>query len=211
MAASLKRMLLAAAATLLLAGPAWAQVSYRWVDDASGEYVYSPTPPDDEDQPYVMMRNGLIVETYEGLERLERPGSEAGGPEVTEAELARREAEKQRKADALLLLQYRTFEDLDSALEAELGNLRYDENHVDGTYESLERSLHSHIGAAADRQRAGLEVTDADIARIEGLRDRMRANRKTREELAQREVNVRAEFEAKRQRLLYLKDQRGSP
>ncbi len=109
MAASLKRMFLAAAATLLLTGPAWAQVSYRWVDDASGEYVYSPTPPDDEDQPYVMMRNGLIVETYEGLERLERPADGSGTPEDRERDRARREAEKQRKADALLLLQYRTF------------------------------------------------------------------------------------------------------
>lgn len=191
---SLVRRSLAACllATIFLATSAWAVDTYRWVDPETGKYDYSPTPPQDPDQPYVLMRDGRIIERYLGSERLERPDSEF--------DAERAAAEAQAKADALLMVQFKQFDDIDEAMEVELDNLRYDYNLLDGTYASLEKSLFEQIQVAANRQRAGLTVANHELDKIESLRGRMSANRVAREELSDRESRIRGEYDVKKDR-----------
>ncbi|MEE4175049.1 MAG: hypothetical protein V2I57_12420 [Xanthomonadales bacterium] len=179
-------------AAVCLAPSAWAVDTYRWVDPETGKYDYSPTPPEDPDQPYVLMRDGRIIERYVGSERLEKPESEF--------DAERAAAEAQAKADALLMVQFKQFDDIDEAMEVELDNLRYDYNLLDGTYASLEKSLFEQIEVAANRQRAGLTVANHELEKIESLRGRMSANRVAREELSVRESRIRDEYDLKRDR-----------
>ncbi len=194
----MKWILLATVAvvTLALAPVSHADTAYRWVD-ADGETQYSPVPPKDPDMPYVMLRDGVVVERYNGGERLERPEQERAEQ--------RRAAEAERKADALLLIQYRDAEAIDLAMEAELDNLRYDVNLLDGTFKSLRQSLFQKISLAADRQRAGLNVAETQTEQINGLQKRMDANRVAREELKERESKIRNEYSAKKERYRVLK------
>ncbi len=188
--------LLALAASLVaggfLASPAWAVDTYRWIDPETGKWEYSPTPPDDPDMAYVLMRDGRIIERYVGSERLERPESEY--------EEERAAAEAKAKADALLMVQYKQFADIDTAMEVELDNLRYDYNLLDGTYDSLEKSLFEQIEVAANRQRAGLRVANHELEQIESIRGRMSANRQARVELSTREASIRDEYDLKKER-----------
>ena len=57
----------------------------------------------------------------------------------------------------------------------------------------------------ADLQRAGLTVTSEEREEIEGLRNRMEANRRAREELRQRERSIRDDYADKKQRYMALK------
>lgn len=184
-------LLVSLAASGFLAPSAWAVENYRWVDD-NGEYQYSPTPPEDPDQPYVFMRDGRIVERYLGSERLERPDSEF--------DRQREAQEAKAKADALLMVQFKQFGDIDAAMEVELDNLRYDYSLLDGTHASLEKSLFEQIEVAADRQRAGLSVADHELQQIESLRSRMAANRQARSALSDREARIRDDYDLKKER-----------
>lgn len=198
MEASMKWILSVVAATtaLALAPAAQADVAYRWVD-ADGEFQYSPIPPKDPEQSYVMLRDGVVVERFEA--------SEQAKAEERAREAANRAAESERKADALLMVQFRNEDAIEEAMEAELDTLRYDFKLLDGTYRSLRQSLFEKIGQAADLQRAGLTVTSEEREEIEGLRNRMEANRRAREELRQRERSIRDDYADKKQRYMALK------
>ena len=192
-------MFLAALAASLLTTAALAADSYRWEDPETGQTMYAPTPPTDPDQPYVVLRDGVVIRTFEGSERFDRPDDEL--------EAQRRAEEAQKKADALLLVQFKSFQAIDAAMEAELDNLRYDYNLLDGTHESLEKSLFEQIGVAADRQRAGLRVPTRQAESIESIRSRMKDNREARDELDVREIRIREEYDAKRERYRHLIEQ----
>ena len=188
--------------SLLCPALAWAEVTYSWVA-ADGETIYSPTPPLDPDQPYAMLENGVIVERFERSERLERPETE---------DLRKLEAERQQRTrDALLMVEFKSLEDIDVAMEEELGTLGYDFNLVDSTYDSLHQSLLDQIGMAADRQRAGLAVQQHDLDRIQSIRDRMTGNREDRQELETREAGIRDEYARKKERYRELLDAQAGP
>ena len=187
----------------LTATDAWGVDTYRWVDPETGKYDYAPTPPEDPDRPYVLMRDGRIIERYLGSERLERPESEF--------DAERAAAEAQAKADALLMVQFKQFADIDEAMEVELDNLRYDYSLLDGTYDSLEKSLFDQIEVAADRQRAGLRVANHELEQIESIRGRMSENRMARIELGEREANIRDEYDLKKERYRELLQARPDP
>ncbi len=182
---------------------AWAVDTYRWVDPETGKFDYAPTPPEDPDQPYVLMRDGRIIERYLGSERLERPDSEFAEERAAEAAKA--------KADALLMVQFKQFGDIDAAMEVELDNLRYDYSLLDGTYASLEKSLFEQIEVAADRQRAGLRVAGHELEQIESIRGRMSENRTARLALGEREANIRDEYDLKKERYRELLQARPEP
>jgi len=201
MDAPLKRILLAAILVAGLVPAALAQVTYRWVD-AEGESFYSPVPPKDPDQPYVQLRDGVVEKSFAGLDRPQIPESEFAAERAAE--------EAQRKADALLLVQFKSIGDIDAAMETELDNLRYDFNLLDGTYRSLRQSLFEQIGLAADRQRAGLAVPDHELEKIEALRARIAGNRNSRVALGEREQSIRSEYDAKKQRFRVLMEQNAS-
>lgn len=203
MSAAFKRTLIAAAFAALLPLAAQATDSYRWIDPESGETIYSPIPPTDPDLPYARLRDGMVIEQYSGSELIMRPESEF--------DAARSAAEAQRKADALLMVQFKSCDAIATAMEAELDNLGYDYNLVDGTYTSLRKSLMEQIGVAADRQRAGLAVAGHERDKFESIRARLAENRESRHELDLREQSIRSEYDAKRARYQYLLQQQDPP
>lgn len=198
-----KRILLAAlVAFFIVPAMAIADITYRWTDEG-GEVHYRPTPPTDPDQPFVMLRDGQVVERYAGLER----------PEIPESEFAeeRRLEEEQRKRDALLLVQFQSLEDIDEAMEAQLAPIQQDYKLIDGTYVSLQKSLFDQIRVAADRQRAGLPVSQYELDQVMSIRARMNENRHSRSLSQAREDRIREEHDEKRERfVIILKEQERS-
>jgi hypothetical protein len=199
MNAAFKRILIAVALAALLPIAALAADSYRWVDPDSGETMYSPTPPKNPDIPYDLLRDGVVIERYQGSEKVETPESEY--------EAAREAEEAKRRADALLLMQYKNCAAIEAAMDEELDGLRYDYTLLDGTYASLKKSMIEQIGVAADRQRAGLAVANHDLDKFESIRGRMAENRVSRDGLALREQRIRDEYGAKRARYQQLLQQ----
>lgn len=197
-----KRILFATlAAMVLCTGVAVADVSYRWTD-SEGEVHYRPTPPTDPDQPYALLRDGQVIQRFAGLER----------PEVPESEFAeqRRLEEEQRKRDALLLVQFRTLEDIDAAMEAQLAPIQQDYKLIDGAYASLQKSLFQQIEVAANRQRAGLPVSQYELEQVTGIRERMNENRDSRSLSMAREDRIRQEHDEKRERFVVILKEKDS-
>lgn len=193
---------MALAACMLGSTAAVAEVTYRWTDN-SGEIHYRPTPPTDPDQPYALLRDGVVAQRFAGLER----------PEVPDSEFAeeRRLEEAQRKADALLLVQFQTLTDVDEAMEAQLAPIRQDYKLIDGSYANLQKSLFEQIHVAANRQRAGLPVSSYELEQVSGIRMRMSDNRESRSMSEAREQRIRQDHEDKKLRLRAIQErQQGS-
>ncbi|MEJ2535242.1 MAG: hypothetical protein P8008_07205, partial [Gammaproteobacteria bacterium] len=113
--------------------------------------------------------------------------------------------------DRLLLLKYRSEADIVEQMEIELDYLKYDFRLLESTGESLTKSLDQLITAAANRQRAGLEVEPEQLGQIDGVRQRMARNEAELEKLRRRSQDIRERFQGEidRYRLLTQPEQAG--
>jgi predicted RNase H-like nuclease (RuvC/YqgF family) len=113
--------------------------------------------------------------------------------------------------DRLLLLKYRSEADIVEQMEIELDHLKYDFRLLESTGESLTKSLDQLITAAANRQRAGLEIEPEQRGQIDGVRQRMARNEAELDKLRQRSQAIRERFEREidRYRLLTQPEQAG--
>lgn len=178
---------------------------YRWVDE-DGNVHYSETlPPDFQGETHDEMRGDGIV-TDEGVSRVPPPPAEEQEPQDNKGELPRdksglrrpeplySDAERQQRMDRLLMLRYHSEGELVEAMEVEINQLKYDEQLLDATHGSLESSLKSVIDEAGNRQRAGLKVSEDQLAKISTLRSRLQQNERSMRGLELREQKIRENF-----------------
>lgn len=178
---------------------------YRWVDE-DGNVHYSETlPPDFKSETHDEMRGDGIV-TEEGVSRVPPPPVVETEPRDNKGELPRdksglrrpeplySDAERQQRMDHLLRLRYHSEDELLEAMEVEINQLKYDEQLLDATHGSLESSLKSVIDEAGNRQRAGLQVSEDQLAKISDLRSRLRQNERSLRGLELREKKIRESF-----------------
>lgn len=185
----------------------WAQEKkvYRWVDE-DGNVHYSETlPPDFQGETHDEMRGDGIV-TEEGVSRVAPPPVEEKEPEIDKGELPRdksglkrpepmySDSERQQRMDRLLMLRYHSEDELVEAMEVEINQLKYDEQLLAATRNSLESSLKSSIDTAGNRQRAGLQVGEDKLAEIAKLRARLTENQRALLGLEKRENKIRDSF-----------------
>ena len=198
MAVSLKSMLITLCAALLLAaGPLAAdQVQYRWTD-GSGKTVFTDAPPNGV--VYQVYRNGVPRETV-FPESNEEPEFE----DENELKPLYTEEEKRQLNDRLLMLKYQNEQQISEDMQVELDHLQYDFRLLKSESESLTKSLHTLIRAAADSQRAQQVVDDAQRQQIEGVRERLRNNERDLQKLQTRADGIREEFTEKLERFRFL-------
>jgi hypothetical protein len=185
---------------LLALGTAFADNVYRWVDD-EGKVHFTPTlPPEVAHKPYdIYSPNGMLIERVTDPMKQLREQQQAAveakayGPKKP----APLYTEEQKKAlgDRLLLLKYRTEDELLEAMNLEVDHLKYDARILESSHQSLMNSLAGQISIAAGRQRSGLEIEQKQREEIDVLRRRLRNSRVELDRMAQRKETIRTEFE----------------
>jgi hypothetical protein len=197
MAANLKIRALLGTLLMLVAGTVLAvQVQYRWAD-SNGKIVFTDAPP-----------NGIVYQVYrDGVPRetvYPESNEEPEFEDENELKPLYTEEEKRELGDRLLLLKYENEEQIAEDMQVELDHLQYDFRLLESESQSLTKSLHTLIRAAADSQRAQQVVDDAQRQQIEGVRERLRSNDRDLQRLQERADGIRAEFAEKLQRFRFL-------
>ena len=171
---------------------------YRWVDENGDVHYTESLPPDYQGETHDELSHDGIVRD-EAVSRKPpppkaQPADEAAiktGP--SPEDIAK--AQKQEQIDRLLLLRYQTEEELLEARDVEVNQLKYDEQLLSATRESLSSSLKSSIVTAGHRQRAGMEIPPETLKQIASIRARLEENERSLRGLQIREENVRNGFD----------------
>lgn len=188
---------------------------YRWVDEEGNVHYTATLPPDFKDKKAdVLDSQGLTRETNISLappppkKVVEKDAANGALPRdksgLQRPEPLYNEAEMQKQKDALLVLRYRSEEEITDALEVEVRQLAYDTNLLTTSRKSLEASYQGNIHELADRQRAGVAIPPEELKAIESLKRKMALNKKDMQEIQARELDIQQKFATDLERYRYL-------
>ena len=201
---------LLALAVSLATGANAAEV-YRWVDENGDVHYSEALPPHLRDQQHdVLNERGIVLEEDQTLtppppEEPEEPEEElprdaSGMPRVATFS----ESEIQQRLDNFLLLRYDSEQEIEDAMNVEIKQLNYDRRLLETSRQSTSEAYRGQIRQAAERQRAGQEVS-ADVDReISDLQDKLTENLVALEGLQKREDEIKDEFKKQLDRYRYL-------
>jgi hypothetical protein len=168
--------------------------TYRW-KDKDGKVHYGVTiPAEDAEQPYDILNSAGIV-----IEHVEDTSIPQDVIEEKKEELARQplisQEERRIQSDRLLVIQYRSEEDITASLDLEIAQLGYDSRLIDQSYESTSTSIRNQIRQAADQQRAGKEISADQQNEIAKLYARRARDERRRSAMQEREQKIRTRFQ----------------
>jgi hypothetical protein len=112
--------------------------------------------------------------------------------------------ERQAQSDKLLVIQYRSEEDITKALELEISQLGYDTRLINQSYESTSTAIRDQIRQAADQQRANQPISEGQKKGIAKLYTRRVKDKKRLLAISKREDQIRARFQASLERYRFL-------
>jgi hypothetical protein len=187
---------------LFLAAPPLSADTYRWKDKDGKVHYGAAVPPEYADQPYDVLNNaGIVIEHVE----------DTSVPEEVRVEKTIKERaplisaeERERQADRLLVIQYRSEEEIMEALELEIAQLGYDSRLVNQSYESTGMALRQQIREAANQQRANQPISPEQQQGIDKLYARMASDDQKRLAIKQREDRIRERYQRDMERYRYL-------
>lgn len=201
---------LALLAALLAAGTAQAQKVYRWVDEDGNVHYTESLPPDHKDTGHdVLNERGIVLD--EGLKLTPEAKPEAKTEDEVKAEEAGElprdssglprpkplytESEKQQRMDNFLMLRYESEQEIIDAMNVEIKQLNYDRRLVESSQNSMLEAYRGQIRVAADKQRAGQKVSEADTRDMAELQTKIASNGRSLSKLDDREKTIREEFQ----------------
>jgi hypothetical protein len=176
--------------------------SYRWKDKDGKTHYGAAVPAEYAEQPYdVLNSQGIVIEHVEDtsipLEKIAEQKIQDRKPLISEEE-------RLRQSDRLLVVQYRSEEDITNALELQLAQLGYDSRLINQSYESANTAIRDQVAQAADQQRANIPISEDQQKGIDGLYARRARDERKLESLAKRENTIRERFQAYLDRYRYL-------
>ncbi len=187
---------------------------YRWVDEQGNVHYSATLPPDFKDKKAdVLDDQGLTRETdislvppppaavNKGPVKGELPVDKSG---MKRPEPLYSEPEVRRQTDALLVLRYRSEDEIKDALDVEVRQLAYDGNLLSTSLKSLEAAYEGNLNELANRQRAGVDIPPEELKAIENLKHRMALNEKDVQDIQARELKIQQKFAADLERYRYL-------
>ena len=196
-----KKLAMLIAVVMGLSVTSLAAETYRWKDKDGNVHYGAVVPAEYADQPYDILNNGQVIEHVE----------DTSIPIVVSAEkkIKKREplisAETRRiQADRLLVFRYSSEEEITKALDLEIAQLGYDTKVINKSYESTMTAIRSEIGQAADRQRAGQQITEEKQKEIDHLYARLAQDEKKRTAMSRRENRIRTRFQEELERYRFL-------
>lgn len=189
---------------LMLSVTPLAADTYRW-KDKNGEIHYGEAvPPEYADQPYDVINSQGIV-----IEHVEDPTERVVATEEKKAEKKEREpliSEEERRiqSDRLLVIRYSSEDDIQKQLELELAQVGYDRKVISQSVDSTSAAIRSQVSQAADKQRAGQDITAEQRTEIDQLYARLAQDKKQLTANRQREERIRTRYAADLERYRFL-------
>lgn len=176
--------------------------TYRWKDKEGNVHYGSAVPAEYADQPYDVLNSaGVVIKTVE----------DTSAPlEVQVVEKIKERAplisveERQRQSDRLLVIQYRSEEDIAKELELEIAQLGYDSRIINQSYKSANNAIRDQIRQAGNQQRANQPISADQQKGINKLYARLARDNRKRMTMAKREERIRARFAANLERYRFL-------
>ena len=166
--------------------------TYRWKDKDGKVHYGASVPAEYADQPYdVLNSSGMVIRRVE----------DTSAPLVIQAEEAVKERaplisdeERQRQSDRLLVIQYRSEDDIAKARELELAQVGYDAKLVNQSISSTTASIKSQVQKAANQQRSGKKVTVEQKKELNKLYKRLERDEERMAALSRREERIKMRF-----------------
>jgi len=168
--------------------------SYRWKDKDGKTHYGAAVPAEYADQPYdVLNSQGVVIEHVEDTSI---PIDVLAEQEIQGRKPLISDEERLRQSDRLLVVQYRSEDEITDALELQLAQLGYDSRLINQSYESANTAIRDQVAQAADQQRANLPISEDQQKGIDGLYARRMRDERKLESLAKRAQAIRDRFQA---------------
>ena len=193
---------------MLIAGICYLSVTsvtadtYRWKDKEGKVHYGAAVPAEYADQPYDVLNSAGVV--IDHIEDTSVPLEVIVEEKVKERAPLISDEERQRQADRLLVIQYRSEEEILAALELQLAQLGYDSRLMKQSYDSANTAIRDQVKQAADQQRANLPISAEQQKGIDGLYARRSRDEQKLATLTRRENRIRERFQADIDRYRYL-------
>ncbi len=176
--------------------------TYRWKDKDGKVHYGAAVPAEYAEHPYDVLNNqGMVIEHIEDtsipLEVIAEKRIKERAPLISEEE-------RRRQSDRLLVIQYRSEEDISTALQLQLDQLGYDTRIINQSYDSTRNAIRDQVRQAADQQRANQVISADQQQGIDKLYARLSRDGKKRAAMDKRENRIRARFQAYLDRYLIL-------
>jgi hypothetical protein len=197
---------------LCLVATSLAAETYRWKDKDGKIHYGAAVPAEYADQPYDVLNDaGMVIDRVEDTSVPMDIREEVKEMVKERAPLISQE-ERERAYDRLLVIQYRSEDEIKQALEFELAQLGYDKTIIEQSYNSTTTAIRDQIHQAADRQRANQPVPAEQQQAIDRLYARLASENEKQLAMTRREDQIRQRFQKhlERYRVLISKDQQES-
>lgn len=176
--------------------------TYRWKDKDGKTHYGAAVPAEYAEQPYDVLNNqGIVIEHVEDtsipIDVLAEQETQGRQPLISDEE-------RLRQSDRLLVVQYRSEDDITNALELQLAQLGYDFRLINQSYASANTAIRDQVAQAADQQRANLPISEEQQKGIDALYARRLRDERKLVSLAKRETAIRDRFQAYLDRYRFL-------
>jgi hypothetical protein len=193
---------------ILIAAVLWLSVTsvyaetYRWKDKDGKVHYGAVVPAEYANQPYDVLNNaGMVIDHVEDTSVPEEIRAEK---KVQDRVPLISQEERARQADRLLVIQYRSEEEIHQALELEIAQLGYDTRVINQSYESANLAIKDQIRQAAEQQRANMPISEDQKKGIDKLYVRRASDERKRAAMQSRENKIRARYARDLERYRYL-------
>ena len=190
------------AGVLVLAATSLAADTYRWKDKDGKTHYGSAVPAEYAGQPYdILNKAGMVIDHVEdtsvSMDVREEIKIQERAPLISQEERA-------YQYDRLLVIQYRSEEEITQAMAFELAQLEYDKSIIEQSYESTTTAIRAQISQAADQQRANQQIGEEQQNGIDRLYARHASDEEKRLTMSSREDRIRARFQRDLDRYRFL-------
>ena len=178
--------------------------TYRWKDKDGKTHYGAAVPAEYADQPYDVLNDaGMVIDRVEDTSMPMDIREEVKKIAKERAPLISQE-ERERAYDRLLVIQYRSEDEIKQAMEFELAQLGYDKTIIEQSYTSTTTAIRDQIRQAADRQRANLPIPAEQQQAIDRLYARLVSDTEKQLAMSKREDQIRARFQKHLERYRFL-------
>ena len=176
--------------------------TYRWKDKDGKVHYGASVPAEYADQPYDVLNSAGIV--IDHIEDTSIPLEVIVEEKIKERAPLISDEERRRQSDRLLVIQYRSEEDILATLELQIAQLGYDSRLIRQSYDSANTAIRDQVKQAADQQRANLPISAEQQQGIDSLYARRARDEKKLTALSKRENRIRDRFQADIERFRFL-------
>lgn len=166
--------------------------TYRWKDKDGKVHYGAAVPAEYADQPYDVLNNaGMLIKRVEDTTA---PLEERAEEVVKERAPLISDEERRKQSDRLLVIQYKSVEDINKSRELELAQVSYDSKLIHQSFDSAKASIKSQVQKAANQQRSGKSVTAEQKKELRKLYKRLDRDEERLAALGRREERIKARF-----------------